>query len=115
MRKADIKPFNPKEKPYETLKPRYKRFIDYYIQTDGNAQESARLAGYKEVDNVGVRLTVQLQPYIAERTASMTNERIADTQEILEILTRLARGEEKDAFGLDTSNQDKLKALELLR
>lgn len=32
----------------------------------------------------------------------------------MEILTRIARGEEKDAFGLDTNNQDKLRALELL-
>ena len=44
----------------------------------------------------------------------LSNERIASAEEVLERLTRIARGEEKDAFGLDTNNQDKIKALELL-
>lgn len=45
---------------------------------------------------------------------ALSNERIATAEEVLERLTRIARGEEKDAFGLDTNNQDKIKALELL-
>jgi phage terminase small subunit len=55
-----------------------------------------------------------LQPMIKQRMEALANTRIASAEEVLERLTRIARGEEKDAFGLDTNNQDKIKALELL-
>lgn len=108
--------------PYETLKPSYKAFIEYFIQTQ-NASESARRAGYSEksANKTGQELKCRLMPYIQDRLIEIkkmedekTRSLIADTNEIMSILTRIARGEEKDAFGLDTSNQDKLKALELL-
>lgn len=108
--------------PYDDLKLKYKMFIEYFLQTQ-NATESARRAGFKESNapRQGLALKRMLMPYIQDRMVEihkMENEKaqslIADTNEIMSILTRIARGEEKDAFGLDTSNQDKLKALELL-
>ena len=32
----------------EKLTEKQKKFVDYYIQTSGNASEAARLAGYSE-------------------------------------------------------------------
>ena len=106
----------PLTKPYERLTERQKLFIEYFIQTQ-NASESAKRAGYTEkaCGELGYALKKQLAPYIAERLdTAKTDKAIMDTNEILATLSRIARGEEKDAFGLDTSNQDKLKALELL-
>lgn len=103
-------------KPYEKLMERQKLFIEYYIQTL-NATQSAIKAGYSKngATTKGTELKQQLMPYIQKRLEEAgKKETIANTDEILELLTRIARGEEKDAFGLDTSNQDKLKALELL-
>lgn len=113
-----------KQKPqtYDQLTEKQKLFIEYYLQTL-NATESAIKAGYSEktAGKQGHDLKHYLMPFMEDRIAKIkekSDERvkqaIADTDEILEMLTRIARGEEKDAFGLDTSNQDKLKALELL-
>lgn len=109
----------PLTKPYRSLSEQQKLFIEYYIQTQ-NALEALRRTGYKgkSINSRASVLRKQLMPYIEERMAKIfeKNHRvlIADTDEIMQILTRIARGEEKDAFGLDTTNQDKLKALELL-
>lgn len=109
---------------YETLPEKQRLFVEFYLQTL-NATESARRAGYKakndkSMKSIGYRLKMDLMPIIEKRlreggsNSEEVNKKIADTNEILSILTKIARGEEKDAFGLDTSNQDKLKALELL-
>lgn len=111
MKASEIKPT---KKEYDRLTTKQKLFIEYYLQTL-NAKESAKKAGYvmgSKTPAVGTILVAKLKPYIDERLGM--DKKIADTNEILEMLTRIARGEEKDAFGLDTSNQDKLKALELL-
>lgn len=108
--------FEPLTIPYKRLNDKQKLFIEYYLQCL-NASEAARKAGYSETTAglTGLRLKQQLAPYIEERlNEGKRAKAIADTNEILEMLTKIARGEEKDAFGLDTSNQDKLKALELL-
>jgi len=107
-----IVPYDVKEIPFEKLTPRQQKFIDLYVMT-GNASQSAKEAGYKSTDS-GVQLLKRFGNYIDIRKKEIASDRIADVQEIMEILTRIARGEEKDAFGLDTNNQDKLRALELL-
>ena len=105
--------------PYAQLKEQYKMFIEYYIQTM-NATEALRKTGYegKRLGATASEYKRRLMPYIEDRLIEIHKKHekgaIADTDEILAILTRIARGEEKDAFGLDTTNQDKLKALELL-
>ena len=77
------------------LNERQKAFGDYYIETL-NAYESAIKAGYSEayaksqsyklLENVGIK------NYIDERMASKEDYRIASQDEILQILTDIARG-----------------------
>lgn len=109
----------PTTKPYEKLTEKQKLFIEYYLQTQ-NATLSAEKAGYSakkktDLNATATRVKQYLMPHIKARLDdSKVRNAIMDTDEILATLSRIARGEEKDAFGLDTSNQDKLKALELL-
>lgn len=97
------------------LTERQKRFIDYYIET-GNATESAKLAGYKgkNLNKIGSENLTKLDTYIQEKLKSKEKERIASQDEVLEYLTRVMRGQEKDQFDLDASLQDRTKCAELL-
>lgn len=99
------------------LTPKQKKFCDYYIQT-GNATEACRKAGYKG-DNLNRIATENLsklviKQYLEKRMSGMDSKRIATADEVLEILTRVLRGEEKDQFGLEVSIADRVKAGELL-
>ena len=49
-----------------------------------------------------------------EKLEQKQNSRIASQDEVLEYLTRVMRGEEKDQFDLDASLQDRTKCAELL-
>ena len=111
------------------LNNKQKAFADYYIESL-NAYESAKRAGYSEayaksqsyklLENVGVK------NYIDERMESKDNYRIASQDEILQILTDIARGiteEEVVQFSqlgeeLRTTRKptikDRMKASELL-
>lgn len=99
------------------LTPKQKAFCDYYIET-GNATEAAIKAGYnkKTARQIGsMNLTkVDIKAYIEERLKEIESKRIADGKEVLEYLSKVMRGEEKDQFGLDASLQDRTKAAELL-
>lgn len=99
----------------KNLTERQKRFIDYYIET-GNATEASRKAGYKgnNLNRVASENLSKLDKYIKERLAEKENSRIASQDEVLEYLTKVMRGEEKDQFGLDASLQDRTKCAELL-
>ena len=44
----------------------------------------------------------------------MEESRVANATEVLQYLTRVMRGEEKDQFDMDVSIQDRTKAAELL-
>ena len=111
------------------LNEKQKAFADYYIESL-NAYESAKRAGYSEayaksqsyklLENVGIK------NYIEERMESKDNYRIASQDEILQILTDIARGiteEEVVQFSqlgeeLRTTRKptikDRMKASELL-
>ena len=111
------------------LNDKQKAFADYYIESL-NAYESAIRAGYSEsyaksqsyklLDNVGIK------NYIDERMANKDDYRIASQDEILQILTDIARGiteEEVVQFSqlgeeLRTTRKptikDRMKASELL-
>ena len=111
------------------LTEKQKAFADYYIESL-NAYESAKRAGYSEayaksqsyklLENVGIK------NYIEERMESKDNYRIASQDEILQILTDIARGiteEEVVQFSqlgeeLRTTRKptikDRMKASELL-
>lgn len=100
---------------YNKLTEKQKRFIDYYIET-GNATEASRLAGYKgkNLNTVGAQNYAKLSTFIKEKLDNKSNTRIASQDEVLEYLTSVMRGKEKDSFGLDASLQDRTKCAELL-
>lgn len=74
-------------------------FADEYIKT-GNATQAAIAAGYskKTAKNIGSENLAKpdVKAYIDKRLADMQNKRTADMQEVLEYLTSVMRGEEKE-------------------
>lgn len=90
------------------LTERQKAFCDYYIETL-NATEAARRAGYSEKTAKEIGCENLTKPnivaYIQERMKQMDKERIASAEEVLEYLTRVMRGEEKEKL-LEESDED---------
>lgn len=93
------------------LTPKQKAFADYFIET-GNATESAKRAGYKQPEVQGCQnlKKLNISTYISERTKPTEQKRIATADEVMEFLTRVMKGVEKDAFGLDASLSDRTAA-----
>lgn len=105
-----------------------KRFcIEYLI--DCNATQAAIRAGYsaKTAYSVGQRMlkNVEVKKYIDEQFERLKNDNIADTQEIMEYLTSVMRGEQKEQIALMVYGKqeitekyvgakERLKAAELL-
>ena len=100
---------------YEKLTEMQKRFIDYYIET-ANATKACEMAGYKgkNLNRLGSQNLSKLDKFIKIKLQEKENNRIASQDEVLEYLTKVMRGEEKDQFGLDASLQDRTKCAELL-
>ncbi len=92
-------------------------FADEYVKTT-NGTQSAITAGYSEKtarSKASQLLTkINVRQYIDAIMNERSKDTIATADEVLEYLTRVVRGEEKDAFGLDVSVADKTKAAELL-
>lgn len=103
------------KKEYEKLTEMQKRFIDYYIET-ANATESAKRAGYngRNLNRIGSQNLSKLDKFIKIKLQEKEESRIASQDEVLQYLTKVMRGEEKDQFGLDASLQDRTKCAELL-
>ena len=101
----------------EKLTPKQKAFCEFYIET-GNATVAAKKAGYKgqNLNRIGTENLSKLviKEYLEKRLAEIDAKRIANADEVLEYLTKVMRGEEKDQFGLEISIQDRTKAAELL-
>lgn len=101
----------------DNMTPKQKGFADYYIEL-GNATEAAIKAGYskKSARQVGSENLSKpyIKAYIDERLKEMESKRIASGEEVLQYLTKVMRGEEKDQFDLDAALQDRTKAAELL-
>jgi phage terminase small subunit len=108
------------------LTEKQKRFADYYIET-GNATESARKAGYKQPHVQGSQNLEKLSvsEYVNSRLKELSDKRIMDAEEVMTLLTSIARDEEEEdvvVFGENgpeiatkgMSAKDRLKALELL-
>lgn len=95
------------------LNDRQKKFCEYYVSC-GNAAEAARKAGYSErtARHQGYDLLTKphIAQYIGELSAGPREKRIAEAIETLRFYTRVMRGEEKDAMGLEASLDDRLKA-----
>ena len=108
-------------------------FADEYLVCL-NATESAIKAGYSEKTaySIGQRLLkkVEVKNYIDEHLKKLESEKIADTKEIMESLTRILRGQEQEEtiviegqgdgvskarkIKKEVSPRDRLKAAELL-
>lgn len=106
------------------LTEKQKRFADEYI-ISGNATQAAIKAGYskKTANRIGPENLSKLviKNYIDERLAKLESKRIANAQEVLEYLTGVMRGDEKEEVMTEEgvsyrepSVKDKLKAAELL-
>lgn len=100
---------------YEKLTEMQKRFIDFYIET-ANATKACEMAGYKgkNLNRLGSQNLSKLDKFIKVKLEEKESKRIASQNEVLEYLTKVMRGEEKDQFGLDASLQDRTKCAELL-
>ena len=100
-----------------TLTEKERIFADEYIKTT-NATQSAIKAGYAENSASVTGSKMLRKPKVRQYIDAVMNERskntIATADEVLEYLTRVLCGEEKDAFGLDVSVADRTKAAELL-
>lgn len=108
------------EDEVKELTIKQQRFADLYIET-GNATQSYIDAGYKatkrEVAEANARKLLanySVRNYIQKRMEEIEEKTIASQKEVLQYLTRVMRGEEKDQFGLDASLQDRTKCAELL-
>lgn len=81
------------------LTPEQQRFADEYIES-GKKEESAIKAGYKSRSAHSIATENLQKPaiksYIDERMAEIASKRIMDAREAVELLTRIARGEEKE-------------------
>lgn len=107
------------------MNERQKRFVDFYVQT-GNASEAARLAGYSKriANRIGAENLSKpvIQSEIERRLDELKTQRTADTQEILEHLTSVIRGEVSEEvvtqsgkkFVAKVTERDRLKAAEML-
>ena len=103
------------KKQYELLTEKQKRFIDYYVEF-ADAKKAAIEAGYSEktAKQIGSENLSKLDCFIKLKLDEKQSQRIASQNEVLEYLTRVMRGEEKDQFDLDASLQDRTKCAELL-
>ena len=100
-----------------TLTEKERIFADEYIKTT-NATQSAIKAGYAENSASVTGSKMLRKPKVRQYIDAVMNERskntIATADEVLQYLSRVMNGEEKDAFGLDVSVADRTKAAELL-
>ncbi|MDY5164573.1 terminase small subunit [Leuconostoc falkenbergense] len=87
------------------LTPKQKRFADEYIKT-GNATQSAIEAGYsKKYANTNAPKLLQnttLKQYIEKCMAEIASNRVMSYTEAVELLTSIARGEEKETVVVET-------------
>lgn len=95
------------------LTPKQKAFADYYIEC-GNATKAAKRAGYSEKTAAKIGSEnlqkLDISEYIARRTQTQNEARVASADEVLQFFSSVMRGEVKDQFGLDAALSDRLNA-----
>lgn len=96
------------------LSKRQEDFCRYYIKLN-NGEQAAIKAGYAK-KSAGMIASENLRkPNVAKRIKELRDRQarpsIASGAEVMEMLTKMARGEMKDEVGLDISPADRLKAL----
>lgn len=84
------------------LTVKQRKFADNYIKS-GNATESYIQAGYSvktrnvaEVEGFKLLRNPKIATYVETNINEMSNNKIASAEEVLEYLTRVVRGEEKE-------------------
>lgn len=81
------------------LTPKQKKFAEEYVKT-GNATQSAIAAEYSEkyahTNATKLLQNTTLKSYIKELMDKAASDRIMDATEAIELLTRIARGEETE-------------------
>lgn len=108
---------------------RQRRFCEEYL-IDGNASQAAIRAGYSKRSATVVSTTLmknpQVQAYLKKLLDELHSAKVADAQEVLEYLTSIMRGEQReqtlqligdgmqDITAIDVAAKDRLKAAELL-
>lgn len=102
---------NSENKP---LTQKQEKFCQLYVKTN-NAKQAAIEAGYSEngaeaTASRALRI-VNVAKRIKELRDKQARPSIASGAEVMELLTKMARGEIKDEVGLEISPSDRLKAL----
>lgn len=99
----------------EGLTPKQKAFADEYLKC-GNATEAYKIA-YRCKNDVTAGTNAhknlkkpKISAYIAERQKQIEDDRIVSLAEIQQFRSRVIRGEEKDAFGIEVGMSDRLSA-----
>lgn len=108
---------------------RQRRFCEEYL-IDGNASQAAIRAGYSKRNSTVVSTTLMKNPRVQAHLKELLDElhsaKVADAQEVLEYLTSIMRGEQReqtlqligdgmqDITAIDVAAKDRLKAAELL-
>lgn len=111
------------------MNEKQKRFCDEYL-IDCNATQAAIRAGYspKTAYSIGEEnlKKPELKTYIEQQLERIHNEKTADTQEVLEYLTAVMRGEHteqvlrlvgdgvQEISDINVSAKDRIKAAEML-
>lgn len=87
------------------LTPKQKKFADEYIKT-GNATQSAIEAGYSKRTAAVIATENLIKPnikaYIEKCMADIASNRVMSYTEAVELLTSIARGEEKETVVVST-------------
>lgn len=108
---------------------RQRRFCEEYL-IDGNASQAAIRAGYSKRNSTVVSTTLMKNPRVQAHLKELLDElhsaKVANAQEVLEYLTSIMRGEQReqtlqligdgmqDITAIDVAARDRLKAAELL-
>ena len=98
------------------LTPRQRKFADNYIKT-ANIYQSAIEAGYSEnyaLKRGGYLLEiVGIKEYVEKKMEKVSKPTIATAEEVLEYLTRVARGEEKEQEAVYNSDAGKVELVDV--
>lgn len=104
-----------------TLSEKHKAFAEEYV-IDLNASRSANAVGFTPRHAYRILAREDVQAYIEWLNDSLRSDRVARKQEVMERLTKIARGDSREEVVLpsgevaskDTLIKDRTKALELL-
>lgn len=101
------------------LTVKQRKFADNYIKS-GNATESYIKAGYSvktrniaEVEGCKLLRNPKVANYVEDNMNKLSNNKIATAEEVLEYLTRVARGEEKEQEAVYNSNAGKVELVDV--